>query len=574
MKRGTEIAKRLQGKAVLLDGAMGTELQKRGLPAGVCPEAWCLENPAVVQEVHEAYRLAGSEVVYTATFGANRVKLSRYGLTDVRSINRELALIARRAVGSGGLVAGDIGPTGRFVEPFGDLTFSEAVSVFKEQAEGLLDGGVDLFVVETMMDIQEARAALIAIKELCGLFTLVTMTYERHGRTLNGTDPAAALVILQALGADAVGCNCSFGPDGMLPLLEAMRPLARVPLVAKPNAGLPRLEGDATHFDMDPKTFASFARPLVEAGAAFLGGCCGTTPEHIKALGEILPQLRPAGGEPRPEAALSSARASLPIGPGRPLVLVGSRLDAGKDPALVEALSGGDSSQLRQAVRQQEKEGAGLILVRSAPGSGPEGLCRMVQSLAPTTRLPFMVCAEEGGHLEKILRLLPGRPLACLRGGQEGWRDLLAVCRRYGALPVLGFPFGQGQAGGKALREAVALARRNGFSKEEIVVRIDPPDPAGRPGILEALVELAAFCRRKVGCLTMVDLRDVGRDLPGRPWLQAFLLAALQAAGLSFAVADALPPEVGHVAAAGALLSGRDPQGAAWRGRFQSINGR
>ncbi|MBU0575910.1 MAG: homocysteine S-methyltransferase family protein, partial [Proteobacteria bacterium] len=211
MKHRRRIAGLLREKILILDGAMGTELHKRGMPAGVCPEAWCLANPAAVGEIHAAYREAGADIVYTATFGANRIKMGRYGLANVRETNRNLASIAKRAVGAKGLVAGDIGPTGQFVEPFGDLAFEEAVALFREQAQGLLEGGVDCFVIETMMDIQEARAALIAVRELSDRFTIVTMTYEKHGRTLNGTDPVTALVTLQGLGADAVGCNCSLG---------------------------------------------------------------------------------------------------------------------------------------------------------------------------------------------------------------------------------------------------------------------------------------------------------------------------------------------------------------------------
>ena len=233
----------MKKRPLILDGATGTELQKRGMPAGVCPELWCIENPSVIASVHGDYARAGCDVVYTCTFGANRFKLGQYGEPDARSVNRRLALIAREALRGKALVAGDIGPTGHFIQPFGEVDFEEAVAAFKEQVLGLLEGGVDCFVIETMMDIQEARAALIAVKESCDLFTMVTMTFERDGRTLNGTDPLTALTTLQALGADAVGCNCSTGPDDMVRFIEAMKPYAKIPLIAKPNAGLPKTVG-------------------------------------------------------------------------------------------------------------------------------------------------------------------------------------------------------------------------------------------------------------------------------------------------------------------------------------------
>ena len=237
MKRKKTLLERWKKKILILDGATGTELQKRGLPAGVCPELWCLDNPGIIQEVHRNYRDAGSDVVYTCTFGANRLKLGEYGVTDVFDINKKLALLAREAAGRNALVAGDIGPTGRFVEPFGDLAFEDAVSVFREQIGGLMAGKVDLLVIETILDIQEARAALIAARELTEGFVMVTMTYEKDGKTLNGTDPVTALVTLQSLGADAVGCNCSAGPEEMIDWIAAMKPYATVPLVAKPNTG-------------------------------------------------------------------------------------------------------------------------------------------------------------------------------------------------------------------------------------------------------------------------------------------------------------------------------------------------
>ena len=283
----------MKKRPLILDGATGTELQKRGMPAGVCPELWCIENPSVIGSVHSDYARAGCDVVYTCTFGANRFKLGQYGASDARSVNRRLALIAKEALRGKALIAGDIGPTGHFIQPFGEVDFEEAVAAFKEQVLGLLEGGVNCFVIETMMDIQEARAALVAVKETCDLFTMVTMTFERDGRTLNGTDPLTALTTLQALGADAVGCNCSTGPDDMVSFIGAMKPYAKIPLIAKPNAGLPKTLGGETVYDMDAAEFASRAGALIAAGAGILGGCCGTTPEHLAALRKAVARKRP-----------------------------------------------------------------------------------------------------------------------------------------------------------------------------------------------------------------------------------------------------------------------------------------
>ncbi|MBD3264645.1 MAG: 5-methyltetrahydrofolate--homocysteine methyltransferase, partial [Candidatus Omnitrophica bacterium] len=277
-----KIKRIVKKRVVLLDGAMGTELQRRGLSPGICPEVWCIENEKVLSDIHTAYKNSGSEIIYTFTFGGNRIKLGQYGIADVLSVNRKLARIARKSAGKDILVAGDIGPTGQFIQPFGPLDFEEAVSIFKEQIRGLIEGGVDILVIETIFDIQEARAALIAAKEISDRFVMVTMTFEENGLTLGGTDPVSSLITLQSLGADAVGCNCSLGPQGIIDFIKKMKPYAMVPLVAKPNAGLPSVSRGRTVFSMDDVEFASFARELVSSGVNMLGGCCGTTPAHIR----------------------------------------------------------------------------------------------------------------------------------------------------------------------------------------------------------------------------------------------------------------------------------------------------
>jgi 5-methyltetrahydrofolate--homocysteine methyltransferase len=547
----------LRKRVLILDGAMGTELQKRGLPAGVCPEAWCLANPAAVGEIHAAYREAGADCIYTATFGANRIKMGLYGLTNVRETNRELAAIARKTVGAKGLVAGDIGPTGRFVAPFGDLPFEEAAALFKEQALGLLEGGVDLFVIETMMDIQEARAALIAVREISDLFTIVTMTYEKHGRTLNGTDPVAALVTLQSLGADAVGCNCSSGPEAMLGMIAAMKPHAGVPLVAKPNAGLPKLVGDATVFDMDAAAFAAFGGRFAAAGVNIMGGCCGTTPDHIRALRESLADERPAAPVRNPAAEASSARGAFVLERGRPLVVVGARLNAGENEVLRQGLLTGDMGPIRQTAREQEKEGASLLLVKArAPGlDEKETVGKMIQALAPTTRLPLLMDAERNDTVEETLRRYPGRALVRASAERETWTTLLPVARRYGAVPVLRCTAEEGPTVGRTrIREAIAEARQYGFTKGDIVIDIPVPEEVPQPAVLWTALGLISWCAKNTGCRTLLDLNGVGRALPEGKWLQAFLLAAAQAAGVTLVVADPSVAEVMHIRAAGELL--------------------
>ena len=273
---------------LILDGATGMNLQKAGMPAGVCPEAWVLEHPHVLQSLQRAFVEAGSQAVYAPTFGANRVKLKKYGLeSQLAEMNRALVRCSREAVGETVAVGGDLTSLGLFIEPFGTATFEEVVEIYREQAEALESAGVDFFIVETVMQLFEARAALLAIRSVSEKPVFVTVTVEENGRMLGGTDPLAALITLQGMGADAFGINCSNGPEAILAIIRRLAPFAQIPLIAKPNAGMPCVEADGSaHYHMSPAEFAADAEAFPEAGVWYVGGCCGTEPSHIRALAD------------------------------------------------------------------------------------------------------------------------------------------------------------------------------------------------------------------------------------------------------------------------------------------------
>ena len=242
MKR-SEFLKFCENRVVFLDGATGSNLMKAGMPAGVCPEKWILEHSDVMQKLSKAYADAGSNIVYAPTFTSNRIKLEEYGLAEnIVQINTDLVRITREAVGENVLIAGDLTMTGRQLKPVGDLLFEDLIDVYKEQIKILDKAGVDILVVETMMSLQECRAALIAAKEVSDLAVIVTLTFEPDGRTLFGSDPAASAICLEALGAAAVGANCSTGPDKMVDIISSMAEVTNIPIIAKPNAGLPSVD--------------------------------------------------------------------------------------------------------------------------------------------------------------------------------------------------------------------------------------------------------------------------------------------------------------------------------------------
>lgn len=306
----------------VLDGATGSNLQKKGMGADVCPEEWILENPHKLIELQQEYVAAGSDVVYAPTFGGNRIKLKKYGLEGkVSEINKKLVAVSKEAVAGRAKVAGDMTMCGQSLEPIGTLTMQELVDVYKEQALALYEAGVDFIVVETMMSLQEVRAAVIAIQAVCDLPIMVTMTFENNGKTLYGTDPKTAVVCLQSMGIDAFGANCGAGPDKIMGVIEEISKYANIPVVVKPNAGLPKADGNGNVvYDMVPNAFAVEMNKLATFGVGFIGGCCGTSPEYIKEISGLkhkalkLNNLKSVyATSERTNIALSEANISEPI---------------------------------------------------------------------------------------------------------------------------------------------------------------------------------------------------------------------------------------------------------------------
>lgn len=272
---------------LILDGATGTQLQKRGYASGQCAEEWVLEHPEVIREIQRGYIAAGSQIVYASTFGANRVKLEENGIfNQVADYNARLVGLSKEAAGGSAWVAGDIAPSGKFLAPVGDTSFEELVEIYTQQARALEDAGVDLYVVETMMTVPEARAAVLAVKSVSKKPLFVTFTCDADGKTLMGSDVTAALLIMQGMGVDAFGLNCSVGPEDMLKQLRRLSKYAEVPLIAKPNAGMPEIVDGKAVYHCDPEEFAAMVPEFAAAGVAIYGGCCGTEVRHIRALVE------------------------------------------------------------------------------------------------------------------------------------------------------------------------------------------------------------------------------------------------------------------------------------------------
>ncbi len=568
----------LKQRVLILDGAVGTQLQKMGLPCGVSPEIWCVQNPNILMKLHQEYIQSGSDVIYTATFGANRIKLAQFGCKSVPEINNQLALIAKKAAGKNALVAGGIGPTGELIEPFGNLKFEEAVNIFKEQVKSLLKAGVDFFVIETMIDIQEARAALIAVSELTDKFRMVSMTFEPDGNTLGGTPPEAALITLQSLGASAFGCNCSTGPEAMVDIIRKIKPYATIPLLAKPNAGFPRLSGGKTIFTMNSKEFAKYSVDLVKAGANILGGCCGTDPEYIKALIEKIKHIKPKEIRQKNLSALSSARKSIILGDNMPLVVVGECINPTGKKELSSQLKKGQISLLRDLAKQQQQKGADILDVNISVGQIDEQklIIDVVSALSNDTHLPLVIDSSTPEVIEKFLRLYPGRALInSISADNQKMKKLLNIASRYGAmfilLPISGKNIPKNLPEKKKnINTIIREAKKVGFNKDGFIIDALALSISANPNSAYEILETIKWAKEN-GHKTVIGLSNVSFGMPQRALLNSTFLILARSKGLDCVIANPLSSEVTNAKKAVDLLLRE--KGANKR-FFQNVNDR
>lgn len=572
----------LERRIVILDGATGTELQRRGMPEGVCPEQWVIEHPNVLKEIQREYINAGSDIVCTCTFGGNRIKLEEYGLGErVIEINRELAELSKKvAAGSNCFVAGDLAPTGNFIEPFGDMPFEKAVDIYKEQVRGLLEGGVDLFLIETMIDIQEARAALLAVKESSDLPVMVSMTFDRDGRTLTNSDPVTVLMILQSLGADAVGVNCSTGPKDMIEIISLMKPYSRVPLLAKPNAGLPRLINGVTTFDMEAEEFGTYAKDFVGAGVNLLGGCCGTSPSYIESIKRNIEGSQPLKTHARPYSALTSSRKTVFLGFNSPVVVIGERINPTGKKQLSEELKQGRFSEVRRLALEQVGNGAEVLDVNvGLPGiDEKETMLEVVKLLSNIVETPLCLDSSSPEVLEAALRIYPGRALInSISAEKTKLKKLLPLAKKYGAMFILlplsdeGVPE-EAEERYNIIRYILDNAAEYDIGKNDVVVDgLVMTVSSNQNAALETL-KVIEWCADSLGCATTIGLSNVSFGLPQRDFINTAFLAMAIGKGLCTIIANPSSEMLMNIKMACDVLTLRDRNSLRYISRFAGNN--
>ncbi|MBR5597459.1 MAG: homocysteine S-methyltransferase family protein [Lachnospiraceae bacterium] len=542
-----EFKQLIKNKLLFLDGATGSNLQKRGMPSGVCPEKWILENEDIFIGLQKEYVDAGTNVLYAPTFTSNRVKLQEFGLENqIKEMNYNLVALSKRAADGKAYVAGDLTMTGLQLKPIGTLDFEELIEIYKEQITYLVEASVDLLVVETMMSLQESRAALIAAKEICDLPVMVTMTFEGDGRALYGTDVLTAAITLESLGADAFGINCSTGPAQMIPMFEQLKTAVKIPLIAKPNAGMPTLDDEGnTVYGLGCEDFAKEVKMLWERGASILGGCCGTTPEHISAMISLMKNEIPVTREFEKKCHVTSERMTVSFDVNSPFMVIGERINPTGKKKLQEELRYGSMDMVLDFAQQQEMKGASILDVNMGMSGVDEKelMLKAIEELSMATNLPLSIDSSYVEVCEAALRRYPGRAmLNSISLEQEKIEKLLPIAKKYGAMFVLlplsdaGLP--------QSLEEKITIintilekAYALGFTKEDIVVDgLVTTVGANKMAALETL-ETIKYCKEN-GLTTTCGLSNISFGLPERIVVNsAFLTMAIQA-GLTMAIAN------------------------------------
>ncbi len=547
-----KITEYIKNNTVILDGGMGTLLQASGLKAGELPEEWNITNPEVVRGIHKSYLDAGSNVISTNTFGANGLKFSLDQLDKIIAASVENA--RRAIVESNGSqpkwIALDIGPTGKMLKPLGNLDFEDAVKVFAETVRLGVKYGVDLIFIETMADSYETKAALLAAKENSDLPVFVSNAYGEDGKLMTGADPKAMIALLEGMGADAIGVNCSLGPRALYPIIDDYLKYSSLPIILKPNAGLPRGEQGKTVYDLSPICFASQVSTLVEKGVRAVGGCCGTTPEYIDALNSLVKDIYPLPLEKKNITLVSSYTHAHEI--GECPTLIGERINPTGKPKFREAVKSGNIDYiLREAIGQQDRGAHVLDVNLGIPGLDETMvLTDVVCRIQEICDLPLQIDTANPASMESALRRYNGKAMInSVNGKADSMREVLPLVKKYGGVVVCltldenGIP--------DTAEGRFAIAKK--IYDEALNYGIEPKDlifdplamavSADKNAARETLLAVK-YIRERLGCHMSLGISNVSFGLPRREIINANFFTLALSNGLSAAIINPYSDEM------------------------------
>ena len=535
------IRERLGKELLFLDGGMGTLLQAEGLAPGELPETWNIEHPEKVEAIHRRYYEAGSDVVLANTFGANVCKFhdDRYTVEEVIRAGIANAKRAGEQIGKETYVALDMGPTGKLLKPMGDLDFDDAYEAFAEAVRYGEKYGADLIHIETMSDTYEVKAAILAAKEYSSLPVFVTMIFDERGKLLTGGDVPSVVAMLEGLRVDALGLNCGLGPKQMLPILNDLRRYTSLPIIVKPNAGLPKQKNGETYYDGEPDEFARILQEVVKEGACVIGGCCGTTPEHIKKLVEECKELPLREIEKKHDTIVSSYGQAV-ILDDMPRI-IGERINPTGKKKFKEALKNEDMDYiLKEAITQQDK-GAHILDVNvGLPDIDEVAMMeKVVKELQSVTSLPLQIDTVDGKAMERAMRIYNGKPMInSVNGKQVSMDEVFPLVRKYGGVVVgltideEGIPKdaeGRVRVAGKIINEAA----KYGIDKKDIVIDVLTMTISSEKDGAKVTLEALKRVREEFGVRTVLGVSNISFGLPRRPIVNSYFYAMAMQNGLT-----------------------------------------
>lgn len=535
------IRERLGKELLFLDGGMGTLLQEQGLEAGELPETWNVRYPERVISIHEQYAEAGSDILLSNTFGANRCKFhdTEYSLEEVIRTGIQNVKKAAEKTGRKIYAALDVGPTGKLLKPLGDLSFEEAYDTFGEVVKFGEKYGADLIHIETMSDTYEVKAAVLAAKEQTNLPILVTVIFDEKGKLLTGGDVPSVVAMLEGLRVDAIGMNCGLGPEEALPILEEMCSYSSLPIIVKPNAGLPKQKEGTTYYDVDPKKFADTMYRIVNKGASLIGGCCGTTPNHIKEMIQKCRDCRILPIEKKTDTMVSSYGQAVLL--GEMPVIIGERINPTGKKKLKEALKTADYDYiLKEAITQQEA-GAHILDVNvGLPDlNETEMMTEVLRQIQSVTNLPLQIDTVDPVAMEAAMRIYNGKPMInSVSGKQESMDQVFPLIQKYGGVVVgltldeTGIPStaeGRVEIAGKIIAEA----EKYGIEKKDIVIDVLTMTISSEKEGAKVTLEALRKVREVYGVRTVLGVSNISFGLPKRPIINSYFYSMAMQNGLT-----------------------------------------
>lgn len=548
-----------ENKRYFFDGGMGTMLQSSGMAAGAVPEELNITNPDLIKSIHRAYREAGADIITTNTFGANPIKLeSAYPLEEV------VRAAVDNARSAGGLTALDLGPTGALLKPVGDMDFETAFDAFYQTAKIGAEAGADLIIIETMSDILEAKAAVLGAKAACDLPVFVTMTFDENGKALTGADPECMAAVMEGLRVDAMGINCGLGPKQILPLARRLAAVSSIPLLVQPNAGLPSVVNGETVYDVAEEEFGEYSAELARLGIKFIGGCCGTTPEHIKHSVRACAGIPYEAPKDKNICVCASYSHALKIGE-KPLI-IGERINPTGKKKFKEALKNKDFEYILGEASAQAASGADALDVNvGSPDIDEKEMMReIVPRIQAITDLPLQIDSSSPDVLEAAMRLYNGKPLVnSVNGKEEVMRAVFPLVQKYGGV-VVGLALDEGgipdtaEERFKIAERIVNTAAEYGISPKDIIIDALTMTVATDDMAARKTADALSVIKERLGVKTVLGVSNISFGLPNRPAMNAAFLDMAVRAGLDCAIYNPMAPRSGYGEEAVKVLEGLD----------------